>query len=54
MALLACPVDTASADFRDNAVRMRALVEELERRRAEAAIGGPARARERHTGRALP
>jgi len=51
MAPLACPVDTASTEFRANAARMRALVEELERRRAQAALGGPARARERHTAR---
>src|SRR5262245_53643173 len=30
---------------------MRALVDELARRRAEAAEGGPSRARERHVGR---
>src|SRR5438270_3267677 len=35
---------------------MRALVDELEHRRAEAALGGPARARERHRerGKLLP
>jgi 3-methylcrotonyl-CoA carboxylase beta subunit len=48
---LACPVDAESPAFRANAARMQALVEELERRRAEAALGGPARARERHVGR---
>jgi len=51
MAILAAPVDTKSAEFRANAAQMRALVEELVQRRAEAALGGSARARERHTGR---
>jgi 3-methylcrotonyl-CoA carboxylase beta subunit len=51
MATLDSPVDTKSLEFRTNAGRMRALVEELKRRRAEAAMGGPARARERHVAR---
>src|SRR6202521_2869295 len=56
MAILDSPADTASVEFRANAARMAALVEDLNRRRAEAALGGPARARERHTtrGKLLP
>jgi 3-methylcrotonyl-CoA carboxylase beta subunit len=37
--------------FRANAAQMRALVDELKAKRAEAALGGPPRARERHLGR---
>jgi 3-methylcrotonyl-CoA carboxylase beta subunit len=44
-------IDPNSAEFRANAAQMRALADELARRRAEAAEGGPARARERHVGR---
>src|SRR6516162_6672833 len=51
MAILDSPADTASAEFRINAAAMRALVAELKQRRAEAAEGGPARARERHAAR---
>ena len=51
MAILDSPVDIKSLEFRTNAAQMRALVEELKRRRAEAAMGGPARARERHVAR---
>src|SRR5580692_10157441 len=51
MAIIDSPADTASLEFRTNAAQMRALVEELARRRAEAARGGPQRARERHAGR---
>ncbi len=51
MAILDSPVDTRSLEFRANAAQMRDLVEELNRRRAEAALGGPARARERHVAR---
>jgi 3-methylcrotonyl-CoA carboxylase beta subunit len=50
MALLESPA-TRGIEFRTNASHMRALVEELFRRRAEAALGGPARMRERHTAR---
>jgi len=45
------PIDTASLEFRHNAARMRALVDDLNARRAAAALGGPARARERHVAR---
>ena len=51
MAAIATSVDTASKEFRANQAAMRALVTELESRRAEAAAGGPARARERHLAR---
>ncbi len=51
MAILATPVDAASVEFRTNAAQMKALTAELEERRAAAAMGGPARARERHAGR---
>jgi 3-methylcrotonyl-CoA carboxylase beta subunit len=51
LAILASSIDTTSVEFRGNAERMRALVEELKARRAEAALGGPQRARERHVGR---
>jgi 3-methylcrotonyl-CoA carboxylase beta subunit len=44
-------VDTASKEFRANQAAMRALVAELEQRRAKAAEGGPPRARERHLAR---
>jgi 3-methylcrotonyl-CoA carboxylase beta subunit len=51
MTILASPVDAGSVEFRANAAQMKALAAELEERRAAAAIGGPARARERHAGR---
>jgi 3-methylcrotonyl-CoA carboxylase beta subunit len=51
LAILSSSIDTAAVEFRGNAERMRALVEELKARRAEAALGGPQRARERHVGR---
>src|ERR1700674_1294571 len=56
MTILASRTDTAAPEFRANAARMRALVAELERRRAEAAAGGSAKARERHLqrGKLLP
>lgn len=44
-------IDTGSAEFSSNAARMRELAEELQRRRAEAAEGGPPRVRERHLSR---
>jgi 3-methylcrotonyl-CoA carboxylase beta subunit len=44
-------IDRNSPEFAANAETMRALVAELQARRAEAAQGGPARARERHVGR---
>ena len=51
MTILASRIDTAAPEFRANAQRMRALVAELEQRRAEAAAGGPDKARERHLAR---
>jgi len=49
-------VEPAGAEFRANAAAMKALVEELHARRAEAALGGPERSRERHVaaGKLLP
>jgi 3-methylcrotonyl-CoA carboxylase beta subunit len=49
-------IDAASAEFRANASAMKALVEELRERRAEASRGGPERSRERHVaaGKLLP
>ena len=49
--ILSSSVDKNSAEFRANAERMRALVNELRDKRAEASQGGPARARERHVAR---
>jgi hypothetical protein len=40
-------IDSSSEEFRANAERMRALNDELAKRRAEAALGGPERARDR-------
>ena len=51
LAILGSSVETGSAEFRGNAARMRALVEELQMRRTQAALGGPQRARERHVAR---
>jgi len=51
MTILSTAVDSGAAEFRANAERMRALTAELRERRAAAAQGGPARARERHVGR---
>lgn len=44
-------IDTSSAEFAANAARMRELAEQLQRRRAEAALGGAERVRERHLSR---
>ena len=56
MAKIASVVDVTAEHFRANAAQMRALVGELEHRRAEAALGGPKKARERHLerGKLLP
>jgi 3-methylcrotonyl-CoA carboxylase beta subunit len=56
MAVLTSSVDTSASEFRANAERTGALVDELRRRRAQAAAGGPAKARERHLqrGKLLP
>ena len=51
VAKLASVVDTQGPEFRANAAAMRALVKTLEDKRAEAALGGSARSRERHVSR---
>ncbi|HTP93698.1 MAG TPA: carboxyl transferase domain-containing protein, partial [Xanthobacteraceae bacterium] len=51
MAVIQTTVDTASPDFLANQAATRALNAALEKHRAEAAEGGPPRARERHLGR---
>ena len=51
MAILSSTIDTGSAEFGANAERMRALTAQLQARRAEAALGGSEKARERHIGR---
>ncbi len=56
MAILATSADPQSKEFKANAAAMRALVEELNKRRAEAALGGGEKTRERHVkrGKLLP
>jgi 3-methylcrotonyl-CoA carboxylase beta subunit len=51
LAILTSAIDKGSAEFRANAARMRALIDELAARRADAAAGGPDKARERHVAR---
>ena len=51
MAILSSTIDSNSAEFRANAEKMRALTAELQARRAEAALGGSEKSRERHVGR---
>jgi 3-methylcrotonyl-CoA carboxylase beta subunit len=51
MAQIGSPIDRNSADFRGNAERMGVLVDDLCRRRAEAARGGSEKSRERHVAR---
>jgi 3-methylcrotonyl-CoA carboxylase beta subunit len=51
MAALTTEIDTKSREFLANRDAMRALVEELKARRAEAAKGGSEKARERHVAR---
>jgi len=51
VAKLASSIDPQSKEFRTNAAAMRALTQELDEKRAEAALGGNSRARERHTAR---
>ena len=50
MAILSSSVDKSAAEFRANAEKMRALTAELQARRAEAALGGSEKSRERHVG----
>jgi 3-methylcrotonyl-CoA carboxylase beta subunit len=51
VATIVSSVDTQSKEFRANASAMRRLAQDLETRRAEAALGGPQRARDRHAAR---
>jgi 3-methylcrotonyl-CoA carboxylase beta subunit len=51
LAILSSAIDTGGAEFGANAERMRTLTAELQARRAEAALGGSEKARERHIGR---
>ncbi len=51
MAILSSAIDTNGAEFRGNAEKMRALTAELQARRAEAALGGSEKSRERHMAR---
>ena len=51
MAILSSAINTNSAEFRANAEKMRALTAELQARRAEAALGGSEKSRERHVAR---
>jgi 3-methylcrotonyl-CoA carboxylase beta subunit len=48
VAALESLIDPKSKEFQANAAQMRELVEELNRRRAEAALGGNEKTRERH------
>ncbi|MGK9148604.1 methylcrotonoyl-CoA carboxylase [Plantibacter flavus] len=56
MAILTSTADPASARFREQAAAQRSLVDALERRLAEAALGGPEASRQRHLdrGKLLP
>jgi 3-methylcrotonyl-CoA carboxylase beta subunit len=51
LAVLQSSLDRNAREFRANAERMAALLEELKARRVEAAMGGPEKARERHLSR---
>lgn len=51
MPVLTSSVDTAGPDFSANTEAMQALVGDLREKRAEAALGGSAKARERHVSR---
>jgi 3-methylcrotonyl-CoA carboxylase beta subunit len=51
LAILSSSVDKGAAEFRANAEKMRALTAELQARRAQAALGGSEKSRERHVGR---
>ncbi|HZL40520.1 MAG TPA: carboxyl transferase domain-containing protein [Pseudolabrys sp.] len=51
MAILSSAIDTGSAEFRANAEKMAALTAELLARRAQAALGGSNKSRERHVAR---
>jgi 3-methylcrotonyl-CoA carboxylase beta subunit len=51
LAIISSTIDTSTAEFRANADKMRGLVGDLQARRAQAALGGPEKSRERHVGR---
>jgi len=51
MSLLESDIDTGSDEFRSNAGRIRALVDDLTRETGRTAEGGPPRSRERHLAR---
>ena len=51
MAVIASSIDTGAPVFAENRAAMAALVAELKARRAEAALGGNAKTRERHVAR---
>jgi 3-methylcrotonyl-CoA carboxylase beta subunit len=51
LAILASAIDTNSAEFRANAEKTGALVGQLQERRAESALGGSEKSRQRHTSR---
>lgn len=51
LAILSSSVDKGNPEYRANAERMHSLVRELQARRAEAALGGSERSRERHVAR---
>ena len=51
MAILTSAIDASGAEFRANAEAMRALTAQLQARRAEAALGGSEKSRERHVSR---
>src|SRR4029078_4546717 len=51
LAIPSWSIDKSSPEYRANPERMRSLVSELQARRAEAALGGSERSRERHAGR---
>jgi 3-methylcrotonyl-CoA carboxylase beta subunit len=51
LAILSSAIDTGSGEFRANTERMQGLVAELQARRAQAALGGSDKARERHVAR---
>ena len=51
MAKLVTRIDARSAEYRENEAHLAALVDELRRRLAAAALGGDDRAREKHTAR---
>src|SRR5665213_1936336 len=51
LAILSSAIDTSSAEFRANAEKMGSLVAQLQARRAEAALGGSDKSRQRHMAR---